>query len=87
MFPQFTKFHLLCAGMKPTFFFSLQNLLIVEEQLIHSALCQTIYNIHDQNVRVILLNFFSYQMYMIFLLALLPDRNTSPIVGQTYTME
>ena len=30
---------------------------------------------------------FSYQMYMIFLLALLPDRNTSPIVGQTYTME
>ena len=39
-------------------FFSLQNILIVEEQLIHSALCQTIYNIHDQNVRVILLNFF-----------------------------
>ena len=44
-----------------------------------SALCQTIYNnTWWSKCQGHSFKLFSYQMYMIFLLALLPDRNTSP---------
>ena len=82
MFPQFTKFHLFLAARNETLFFLAKPSLIVLYNSSYSTLLHFVRpytTTHDdQNVRVILLNFFSYQMYMIFLLALLPDRNTSP---------